>query len=66
MNCSCLKKPYETRAQARAGYHRMLSYGAEKRALNGRLHTYRCAEGSWHLGHAHLQYVVMQRRGRAA
>ena len=66
MNCSCLKKPYETRAQARAGYHQLLSVGAEKHAQNGRLHPYRCDEGKWHLGHAHLQYVVMQRRGRVA
>lgn len=66
MNCSCSKKPYETRAQARAGMHRLLSVGAEKHAQNGRLMVYRCSGGAWHTGHAHLQYVVMYRRRRAA
>ena len=66
MNCSCIKKQYATRALARVAYHRLLAGGGERHAANGRLHAYRCNGGSWHLGHAHLQYVVMQRRARDA
>ena len=66
MTCSCTKKPYETRAQARVGYHHLLAGGGERRSGNGRLHAYRCDGGAWHLGHAPLQLVVMHRRRRAA
>ena len=67
MTCSCKKRQYPTRAQARHEIVRMKAHGRSVVSINrGRLRAYQCDGEVWHLGNSHLQGVVEFRRRRAA
>lgn len=66
MTCSCDKRAYPTRAAAHRVVLQLKAKGWRAVSDRGRLQTYHCEAGVWHVGNAPMYLVVAYRQRRAA